>query len=278
MLTPFQYVKKYHNLWTPQFIPWFTDAGFYGVGAIQTPVKEYCNSRYTNKAGKSPSERFEFKDSLLRFFKKRAQEADSGVLYTKGDGYCLSSAVTIKPIYDFERRFFMEAFAGKASPEKLDDMIQLISYWHRYQVAVENKTLLPVPVIVSSYLGVDCNGFIGNYLKAKYAGCSLGPSDTERTYHNRGSKGRRKKFREIRMDDVIVFSGFGHVALVQDVIDWGDDWAVVEICESRSKTEGGPQWSIEEINWQKNSKGQPKEGHFRMRGRDLESISDVRYV
>jgi len=278
MLTPFLYVKKYHQLWTPQFMPWFTDAGFYGVGAIQTPVKEYCNLKYKNAAGNTPSERLALKDALLRFFKARAKEDDSGISYNKGDGYSLSASLTVKPIYDFPRRSFMSCFSGKGSPEMLGDMIQLIAYWRYWRINKDNKSVVPVPFIVSDYLGVDCNGFVGHYLRAKYAGNSLGPSDKEYTYHARGKKTRRTRFQDIRPDDVIVFEGYHHVAIVQEVVDWGEDWAVVELCESRSKNHGGPQWSYEEINWKKDKHGKTVVGTFHMRGEDLASISDVRYV
>ncbi|MBI1357211.1 MAG: hypothetical protein GC160_22960 [Acidobacteria bacterium] len=277
MLTPFQYVKRYHDLWSPQFMPWIAPAGFYGIGAVQTPVKEYSNLRYKNKAGKSPSERLGFKDDLLRFFHQRAKESDSGVSYDKGDGYSLSGSLTIRPIYDFKKSSFMSSFSGKASPEVLADMIQLISYWRYWQTAKLGKTVAPLATIVESYLGADCNGFIGNYLRAKYAGNSLGPSSTEYTYHVKGKHTRRTKFSEIRMDDVIVWEGYGHVTIIQELIDWGDDWAVVEICESRSKDYGGPQWAIDELTWQTKN-GKPKPGSFRMRGQDIASISDVRYV
>ena len=278
MQTPFLYVKQYHDLWTPVFMPWFTPAGFYGVGAVQTPVKEYCNGRYTNKAGKSPSERRTFKDDLLRFFAARAKEADSGVTYSKGEGYSLSNSVTVKPIYDFPKSGFISGVNGKLGPSQLADMIQLIAYWHRYQTVVEKKNVASIPTIVSSYLGADCNGFVGNYLQSKYKGCSLGPSHTESTYHLRSKSHRRNKPSEIRMDDVIVRGDFGHVAIVQEVIDFGDDWAVAEICESRSKNYGGPQWSIEEINLKKDKKGKVIPGEWRMRGEDWASISEVCYV
>jgi hypothetical protein len=277
MLNPFLYVKRYHELWTPQFMSWFNDGGFYGVGAIHTPVKEYCNNRYTNAAGNTPSERLKFKDALLRFFKARAKEDDTGINYAKGDGFSLSSSYTVKPIYDFPSASFMASFCGKSSPEALGDMIQFISYWRYWQINKKNKSVAPMPFIVSDYLGVDCNGFIGNYLRAKYAGNSLGPSSTEYTYHRKGKKTRRTRFRDIRMDDVIVFSGYHHVAIIQELIDWGEDWAVVEVCESRSKNHGGPQWSNEEITWQKKY-GKEQPGKFRMRGENLASISDVRYA
>lgn len=278
MLTPYLYVKRYHQLWTPQFVPWANEAGFYGLGAIQTPVKQYCNRKYTNAAGKTPSERFKLKDTLLGFFKARAKDDDSGVSYDKGDGYSLSASLTVKPIYDFRRQSFMTCFGGKASPEMLGDMIQLIAYWRYWRIHKNGKSVAPMPFIVSDYLGVDCNGFIGNYLRAKYAGNSLRPGSPEREFHSKGKKTRRTRFQDIRPDDVIVFEGFHHVSLVQEVVDWGEDWAVVELCESRSKAHGGPQCSYEEITWQKDKHKKPVVGAFHMRGEDLASISDVRYV
>ena len=172
-------------------------------------------------AGNTPSERLSLKDALLRFFKDRAKEDDSGISYSKGDGYSLGGSHTVKPIYDFLRRDFMTSFCGKASPEMLGDMIQLIAYWRYWRINKDNKSVVPVPFIVSDYLGVDCNGFIGNYLQTKYAGNSLGPSSTEYTYHSKGKKTRRKRFQDIRMDDVIVFEGYHHVSLVQELVDLG---------------------------------------------------------
>lgn len=278
MKTPFLYVKQYHNVWTPVFVPWVTPSGFYGIAPVQTPVKEYCNSRYTNKAGKTPSERLKFKDDLLGFFRQRSKEADSGIVYSKGDGYSLSSSVTVKPVFDLPKSAFIAGVNGKAGPETLAGVIQFIAYWHRYQTVVEKRNIAPIPTIVSTYLGADCNGFVGNYLQSKYKGCTLGPSNTEKTYHSRGKGNRRNKPSEIRMDDVIVRGDFGHVILVQEVIDFGDDWAVIEICESRSKNYGGPQWSIEEINLKKDKKGKVVPGEWTMRGEDWASISEVRYV
>ena len=85
-MTPSEYVVRYHHVWTPLFRESGDGTELYGSGGVLTPVLQYCNLRYTNKAGKRPSERLEFKDHLLQFFGARRSESKSGITYSKGEG------------------------------------------------------------------------------------------------------------------------------------------------------------------------------------------------
>lgn len=264
-MVPTDYVLKYHHLWAADFKPKSGGSGLQSSGAYVTPVLQYSNLKYTNAAGKSPSERLAFKDHLLGCFKARAGEAGSGVTYTKEGGYTLSCSAY--PVTEFSKASFMASFSGKASPDKLWKMIQLISYWRAYRVHVEKKTgVAVVAEIVDKYLGVDCNGFVGNFLRDKFAGVKVGPSTPESDFRTGGVY--RTSPTELRAEDVIVFGGFHHVAIIDRVVSANSSEAGCIICESRSKAHGGPQLNYFPIKF--------SAGKFSMRGETLNSIVKVK--
>ncbi|MEW5975791.1 MAG: hypothetical protein AB1898_08290 [Acidobacteriota bacterium] len=248
MLDALQYVKQYHNLWTPEFL--LSGAQLKSAGALWTPVYQYLNAKYKNKAGKTPSERLEYKDHLLGFFKARAGEAGSGVTYSEGGGYNLAS---FYPVHEFPKSSFMASFSGKGSPQMLSDIIQLISYWRSYKKLKQGVNVSPVAEIADKYLGVDCNGFVGHYLRTKFAGVSVKPSTTEKSFSQSGP--RRGYAIEIQADDVLVFDGFHHVAVVNSVAKKTPEWAECMVCESRSKDNGGPQANVWRIEVKKSTAG-----------------------
>ncbi len=264
-MMPMDYVLKYHHLWAVDFKPKAGGSGLQGSTAYMTPVLQYLNLRYTNHAGKTPSERLAFKDHLLGFFKARAGESGSGVTYASTAGYSLSCSS--HPVKDFPKSAFMACFSGKGSPERLWSMIQLISYWRAYKTHIEGKGgVAQVAEIVDKYLGVDCNGFIGNFLRAKYAGVKVGPSTKERDFRN-GAVFRSAP-PELRAQDVLVFTGFHHVSIIDRVLSASSKEAQCMICESRGKDYGGPQMNVYTIKH--------ASGKFWMRGESLDAIVKVK--
>jgi hypothetical protein len=177
-------------------------------------------------------------------------------LYSKGEGYSLTNSGY--PIYEFPKSAFMACFSGKASPARLCAMSQLISYWRGYKILKEGKDIGTVAEVVDKYLGVDCNGFIGNYLREKYAGITVGPSSTEYTFKVEGVQ--RASPMDFRADDVIVFDGFHHVAIIDSVSERTKDHATCLVCESRSKDHGGPQMRWYNLH--------AKKGKYGINGRD----------
>jgi hypothetical protein len=263
-MVPMEYVLKYHHLWAVDFQP-KSGGGLQGGGAYMTPVLQYSNLKYTNAAGKTPSERLDFKDHLLGFFKARAAQAGSGVTYAKEAGYSLSCSP--HPVRDFPKAAIMASFSGKGSPEMLWSMSQLISYWRAYKTHIEGKSgVAMVAEIVDKYLGADCNGFVGNFLRAKYAGIKVGPSTPEGNFRTGGVY--RKSPTELRAEDVIVFSGLHHVSIIDRVISATSSEARCIICESRGKDHGGPQLNAYTITF--------SSGAFKMRGETLNAIVKVK--
>lgn len=237
-MTAHDFVTAYHNIQVPEFEP-SVMYSLFGIRITPAPVREYVNFdiEYDNKPSKA--ERVAFKDSLLSFFKKRSKEKDSGIVY---EGEFLHLYCSVAPIQNFKRKWFMYCFGGKASPKGMASMAQLISYWRAWQIHMEGRTNLPsVAELVYRNLGVDCNGFVGQYIRNKFPAADVGPSTVSRHYDN-VAKVRRKAPRDLKADDVIVFNEY-HIAVINLVELATDRQARVQLSESRSGRErnGGAQ-------------------------------------
>jgi hypothetical protein len=240
-MTAHDFVMAYHNIRVPEFEP-SVMYRLFGTRLTPAPVREYVNFdySYTNKPDKA--ERVAFKDHLMGFFKKRAKEKDSGVVY---EGEYLHLYCSVAPIQNFKRKWFMYCFGGKASPKGMASMAQLLSYWRGWQIHVEGRTNVPsVAELVYRNLGVDCNGFVGSYIRTKFAAADVGPS-TVSGHYDHVAKVRRKNPYDLKEDDVVVFNEY-HIAVVNTVEVATDHEALVQLSESRSGRErnGGAQTNL----------------------------------
>lgn len=238
-MTAADYVKLYHGINVPKFTQQESQWVLFGGGFIATPVTEYSNALHTMYSGKSFSDRWDFYEDLINFCKARGKEKDSGVKWSNGPNIVCSWL----PMHGFTRKNMQDSIEGKAAPAVLTQMIQVVSYWVSYQSLIEGETMSTVPQYVSDYLGVDCNGFVGNYLKAKYPGVKCKHSTPEEQYLVWGKYGGviRKSPADLAADDVIVFDG--HIAVINKVILATEKEALVEVSESRTRKmkKGGPQ-------------------------------------
>ncbi|MBI1895198.1 MAG: hypothetical protein HYZ57_13210 [Acidobacteria bacterium] len=240
-MTAGDYVDEYHSIFVPDFVPWKgTGMKLWGMGILYAPVLEYSNILHTSYGGKSWTDRKEFKDHLAySFFPKRAKESDSGI----SDASPVRLDCSWAPLVGFPLPAFQTGFGGKGTPGLLRQMIQLISYWRAYLVYIQGKTVASVPEIVSRYLGVDCNGFVGNYLARKFPGLGVDPNNPEETYRNKARYGGviRTSPKELQADDIIIFEG--HIAIIDSVSSRASDHAMCRVSESRSARvkNGGPQ-------------------------------------
>ncbi|MEP7364752.1 MAG: hypothetical protein ABI972_15965 [Acidobacteriota bacterium] len=266
-MTAADYVKQYHDITVPKFAltegPW----RMFGGGIVATPVTEYCNARHSMYTGKSFKQRWSFYEALVRFFRdKMAKDSTSGVNWGSGPGVVNSWA----PISGFKKSEMQASFEGKAPPAKLAQTIQLISYWASYKGLVDGASTQTVPELVDDYLGMDCNGFVGNYLKEKFSNVKCKASTPEEQYLVWGKYGGvvRKGMADLAIDDVIVFDG--HIAIISKVILATDKDALVEISESRTRKskKGGPQTNSWNIRY--------KNGVFDIVDRDTEVKGIVR--
>ena len=275
-MTAEEFVQKYHDMTVPDFVP--NTGGTSGcpvVGSriIRAPVDEYCNTRFSNYYGKSHSKRWELRKTLIHFCEAQVADPDTP-LYQIGAGYTLANS--FPPLAYCDKTMIDDSFYGKGSPEMLWSTIHLLSYWRGWQRYVDGvATIAPVDDIVDKYLGMDCNGFVGNYLKAKYSDFRLGSRTPEEDYfYNRASV--RNDVEEVQPDDVVLMLHeegsekidwkaadlikelsaqrflVGHIAVISRVLSASGNTAQIVLCESRTrrKQNGGPQsntWTLKRL-------------------------------
>jgi hypothetical protein len=123
----------------------------------------------------------------------------------------------------------VRAFNGKGSPEEME--LALEAALATGQVQRED-----LYAFCHQYMGLDCNGFVGNYARANGMMKSdghLGPSTGPDVYALRGEM--RTRIEEIRKGDTLIWPGESeHVAIVSFSYGYG----AVEVCES-AKSLGG---------------------------------------
>jgi hypothetical protein len=147
-------------------------------------------------------------------------------------------------------RSYVGVFVGKGSVEKIGRVLTAV---HAYKDAFVSKyskagghrgscaALLAryrpdqsaqmLQAFCDAYIGLDCNGFVGNY--AQRVNSKLGPDHTPKQYYEH-RESRRTTIDDVVNLDVIVWENFTHIA----IIDSFADLKTVRIVQS---TGGGPQ-------------------------------------
>ena len=132
--------------------------------------------------------------------------------------------------YTIQMMSIVRVFSGKGSPLEINDALWLA---HRYGKILNHANKKPhakgLQEYADAYVGMDCNGFVGNFF-------GINPSTSIDTY---GAQ-RRKSVAEIQENDVCVWyrgwkekKKFGHIGVIETVenrsetdfrfvlVDWG---------------------------------------------------------
>jgi hypothetical protein len=201
-MTAAQYVSQYHSISVPEYR--MQNGEMRASQFTNAPVDEYLNLKHTNRAGYTHNQRMKFREGICVFMAEHAIRPDTPV-YKIGKGYKILNSVL--PCAYVDDDMFMTAFVGKAPPETLYSVIQALSYWRGWRVLEEGTPPPSLARLVDMFLGSDCNGFVGNYMKEKYKANAfrLGPSNPEEDYfYNRDEI--RDHGTEIRADDVVLLN------------------------------------------------------------------------
>ncbi len=145
--------------------------------------------------------------------------------------------------------------------------------WGPHNFAIED-----LQTMVDDYLGVDCNGFTGRYLNAKFRALKVTAQTTEEEYVSGKAAlpHLRQTVGDIKADDTVVFNNgsYHHVAMVGAVLQFTAREALVILAESRTAhmLHGGPQsniWRVRQHEVLKRAKPTGKfiEGKFNIIGR-----------
>jgi hypothetical protein len=147
----------------------------------------------------------------------------------------------------------VSVFVGKGSPEEFATVLALVFKYKDAFVKTYRKTLgtrgdcartlegylddqwgAMLQTFTDKYLGLDCNGFVGNYVK-RTKRSALGPDDYPKEYFEH-RKGLRKTVADVISLDLLVWENFQHIAILEGFA--GGDPETVRVYQS---TAGGPQ-------------------------------------
>jgi hypothetical protein len=137
------------------------------------------------------------------------------------------------------------AFYGKGTPEDFRKALIIIDYYLYYAyihlASVHWNRYVTLAEYAQWYLGIDCNGFTGAYLKTHYPGLGIGPNDHINYLDSKLKK--RTDISEIQPGDILSREGGGgtrHVAMIDST--WPNPFAdsslLVQVTHSSSSNGG----------------------------------------
>ena len=147
---------------------------------------------------------------------------------------------------------YVDVFTGKGSPEGIAAVMVLFhdysdKFIERYKKSggatrvcadiLANPDMTwqaTLQAISDEFIGLDCNGFVGNWLKSCEPNFRLGPQNGPRQVYDK-RKTQRNSVDEIEYWDVVVWANFSHIAAVDGVS--GGGLPKVNVCQSAG---GGP--------------------------------------
>lgn len=205
----------------------------FGLGGRQVSiaVNAYRNNdsaSHPDAAHAGTQDALSIKDALMSLGKNevltRAGGASAyvGVFTGKGSPEAIMAVLTF--FYDYSDRF-IKAFGHASGPRRrvadwlADDNLS-------WQDTLQN--------ISNEFIGLDCNGFVGNWLAKSDHSLKIGPNTRPRDVYDK-RRIQRQSVDTIQGKDVVVWQNFSHIA----AIDWGADSGLpnFNICQSAG---GGP--------------------------------------
>ena len=147
---------------------------------------------------------------------------------------------------------YVDVFTGKGAPEAIGKVLATLADYSDKFIGKYGKGGGPARTcadwladpslswndtlqkISDEFLGLDCNGFVGNWLKRCDHALKLGPQNGPRDVYN-ARKLTRTKVEQIAYCDVVVWANFSHIAALDDVA--GTGLPKINMCQSAG---GGP--------------------------------------
>jgi hypothetical protein len=149
---------------------------------------------------------------------------------------------------------YVDVFTGKGTPEAVTAVMQCFYDYSDRFISTFGKDKVGSPrrkcadwladedtgwqvtlqTICHEFIGLDCNGFVGNWLKRVDHSLLLGPQQGPRDVYNK-RKVVRKTVQEIAYCDVVVWTNFSHIAAINMTSEAGEPH--FDMCQSAG---GGP--------------------------------------
>jgi hypothetical protein len=126
-----------------------------------------------------------------------------------------------------------KVYIGKGTPEHCAKALRLAEAF-----GLVSPTYAALQKYCDDYIGLDCNGFVGGYMKKR--GCTVaGPETPAYPYAFMPPNWRLSKLDDIKSESVLVWKTAGHVAIVDRVVGplyvppKFDTWVLqCDVCES----------------------------------------------
>lgn len=202
-----------------------------GGSPVSVSVNRYRNNdaaNYPTATKGGTQDALSIKDALMSLGSKDVltrcggASAYVGVFVGKGSPEAIAAVMTT--LYDYSDKFIKTfgkagGVRGKVAKWLADDNLS-------WQETLQN--------VANEVVGLDCNGFVGNWLKRHDHALKIGPNTRPRDVYDK-RRVVRKTVDEIEGKDVIVWANYSHIAAV----DWpaGAGRPKFDICQSAG---GGP--------------------------------------
>jgi hypothetical protein len=104
------------------------------------------------------------------------------------------------------------AHMGKGSPKEIALALRLVARYKLYDRHLDMK--LGVANYCNDFIGLDCNGFVGNYARA-FGSSTLTPSTDINLFAPDAN--RRTKLEDVRAYDVMVWPDYQHITIINSI-------------------------------------------------------------
>ncbi len=157
-----------------------------------------------------------------------------------GAQYAVAAAVHLA-YADVLHRFrpvVMSIHSGKGSPEEIANALHLIAKYKLFDKKFATDPAAGVRDYCDKYIGLDCNGFVGNYARA--TGRTKTPDTPIGEYAPKSAL--RSRIEDVQPDDVMVWPDHGHITVIHsiDPVTTGPDGKPARDCVVVESTAANP--------------------------------------
>lgn len=306
-------VNQYLNIVVPDLVVQDDEIRRSGK-QITTSAAAYVNNGHkvarTTPNYITPGKRNTFGSMLLQL--KNNAALQDYVTFTGSDTGSITVSNSNGDLFSYSKNAVKQSFMGKGTPNQIKQAVNLMNLWRVFTLEVRKKTssktkkitdklnekdsetkkrlrttydhrflARDLPVMVREFFGVDCNGFVNLYLKAKYPKLGIPSAHTMEDIYvlTTGKPGDKKKIKDnlrysltdIKQDDAAVFykGHYHHIAVINAVLRRAGNEVLVNMAESRGSSAGGVQVNNFTIREQK------EKGKFSIVGRKEDYVKIV---
>lgn len=213
-MNPLDYEKRYHEL----------VVSLDGLGTTTVDVHRYQNNdeQFKSNAFWGNKEALQHKDQVLGKMNDEIRGENKAAAARPGPDesqmealrQAFGAAVHLKNAEVLRRLkpSLMSVHSGKGSPEEIAAALHLVARYKLYDKAIADQAA-GVRDYCDKYIGLDCNGFAGNYARA--TGRAKGPSTPIPSFAPKSDL--RARIEDVQADDVMVWTDYSHITVIHSI-------------------------------------------------------------